>query len=161
MRTIRAVISGCLFGGFMGGFFALQYGLASGAINGLVTGLLFGTGIYFFITSKMIDKQTQIVVNADESIVLSDGANHFLNGEGVGGKLYLLNDRVQFKSHRFNIQNHEFEIGIADVEEVRFYNIYGIIPAGLEIRTTAGGKEKFVIHDRDKWKTAIVRIKGA
>lgn len=40
----------------------------------------------------------------DEKIVRRNRANHIKPLEGVGGKLFLTNFRLIFKSHFFNIQ---------------------------------------------------------
>ena len=91
-------------------------------------------------------------------VIYSGAANHFLNGESVGGGLYLMNDKVLFKSHKLNIQNHELLLDINEVAEVHFYNTLGIIPNGLEIRTTNGKVEKFVVYKRKIWKQKIDKL---
>ena len=47
---------------------------------------------------------------SDDGVIFSGPANHFLNWEGTGGKLFLLKDKLWFKSHRFNLQNNEWQI---------------------------------------------------
>jgi hypothetical protein len=153
MKKKNPIISACFFGAFVAMLFIIKYGLLIGLTAMIAAGLLFCAGIYFFANSKTVKEQTQI--DGDDSIVLAGPANHFLNNEGVGGKLYLLNDKIHFKSHRFNVQNHEFKIDLSMIKEVKLYNVLGIIPNGMEIQTTTGNKEKFVVNNRDKWKMAI------
>lgn len=72
----------------------------------------------------------------------------------MGGKLYLLTDRVQFKSHNFNIQNHSQTILLNDIKEIGFCYTLGIVPNGLFI-TTNSGIEKYVVNNRKIWKDKI------
>jgi len=158
MKKKNPIISACFFMAFIAILFIIKYGLLIGLTGMTAAGLLIWAGICFFVNSKTVKEQMQI--DGDDSIVLAGPANHFLNNESVGGKLYLLNDQIHFKSHRFNAQNHEFKIDLNMIKEVKLYNVLGIIPNGMEIQTTTGNTEKFVVNNRDKWKMAIARIKG-
>jgi hypothetical protein len=161
MKSIRnSILSGLAFGLFFGLYIAFRYGIQFAVIAGPVSGLAFGIAIYFFVTSKIVKQQTQIE-NVDENeIILSCGANHFKNREAVGGKLYLLTDKLQFKSHNFNIQNHGLEIPLVQISQTRFFNTLGLIPNGLEILTNDGRIEKFVVSDRKKWSEEIEKNKN-
>jgi hypothetical protein len=129
------------------------------AITAPIGGVLFGVFIYFFAGSKTVAKQTNI--NSDgEELILSGRANHFKGAEAVGGKLYLFKDRVEFKSHGFNIQNHQQRIDIASITTVTFYNSLGIIPNGLQITTDHDVVEKFVINSRKRWKEEIEKLQA-
>lgn len=82
-----------------------------------------------------------------------------MNGEAVGGKLYLMKDKLQFKSHGFNIQNHSQIITLEQIKEVVFFNTIGLIPNGLAIMTNEGKTEKFVVNSRRLWKKEIEKLK--
>ncbi|WP_316771966.1 hypothetical protein [Pedobacter frigiditerrae] len=129
------------------------------AITAPIGGILFGVFIYFFAGSKTVARQTIIDSNGEE-IILSGRANHFKGAEAVGGKLYLFKDRLEFKSHGFNIQNHQQRIDIADITAVIFYSSLGIIPNGLQITTKSGVVEKFVINGRKRWKEEIEQLQA-
>ncbi|HVS92225.1 MAG TPA: hypothetical protein VHE59_09350 [Mucilaginibacter sp.] len=92
------------------------------------------------------------------TVVYSGSANHFLNGESVGGKLFLSHDTLCFKSHKFNIQNHELNIDIRQIREVRYYNMLGIFRNMLEVVTQNGAVEKFVVNNRKAWKAKIEQM---
>jgi len=79
-------------------------------------------------------------------------ANHFKGIEGVGGKLFVTNKRIVFKSYSINIQNHEVIIGDSNIQHVEFFNTLGIFPNGLKIITSSGKQEKFVV-----WKRSIIK----
>lgn len=112
------------------------------------------------MTSKTVKKQTQIENLDDKPIVRSGRANHFINGEAVGGKLYLLTDKLQFQSHGFNIQNHGQIIDLEQIREVSFYNTLGLIPNGLAVTTLDGQTQKFVVNGRRLWKEEIEKLKA-
>jgi phosphate/sulfate permease len=151
----KSILAGLGFGLLFGLFQAISYDINHALIVGPISGLFFGIAIYFFVTSKIVKRQTQIENSDDKPIVRSDGANHFVRGEAVGGKLYLLTDKLQFQSHNLNVQNHKLTIDIARIKDVDFYNTLGLIPNGLTITTSDGKKERFVVDNRKLWKEEI------
>lgn len=94
----------------------------------------------------------------NDTIAYSGKANHFLNGESVGGNLILFINKIQFKSHSLNIQNHVLEIELSQIQEVNFYNTLGLVPNGLALKLNDGKTEKFVVYKRNLWKTAIENL---
>jgi GYF domain 2 len=96
-----------------------------------------------------------IQVPYNDAVIHSGKANHFLHGESVGGTLYLYQQKLQFKSHSLNIQNHDSDFELKQIEEVFFYNTLGLVPNGLAIRLLNGNVEKFVVYKRKEWKKEI------
>jgi hypothetical protein len=160
MTEIRnSILAGLAFGLLFGLFLAVRFDASYAIIAGPISGLAFGTILYFFVTSKTVKRQTQIENHEGKPVIHSGGANHFINGEAVGGKLYLLTDKLQFQSHGFNIQNHGQIIEIEQIKDVGFYNTLGLIPNGLSITTLGGQTEKFVVNNRRLWKEEIEKLK--
>ena len=160
MTEIRnSVLAGIAFGLLFGIFLAIRFDPFYALIAGPLCGLAFGLAMYFFVTSKTVKKQTQIQMAEGEVIVHLGSANHFLNGEAVGGKLYLLNDKLQFQSHGFNRQNHRLVIKLNQIQKISFFKSLGLIPNGIAISTTAGRTEKFVVNNRRLWKNKIETVK--
>lgn len=95
-----------------------------------------------------------------ETLIYSGGANHFLNRESVGGKMYLYPTKLIFKSHGLNIQTHELTIELSQVSNVDYYNSLGFVPNGLIITLKSGAAEKFVVHKRQFWKSEIDRLRN-
>jgi hypothetical protein len=161
MTVIRnSILAGLAFGCLIGIFFAFRFSTEQAIIAGPISGIAFGIAIYLFVTSKMVKRQTEIKNIEGKTVIHSGGANHFLNGEAVGGKLYLLTDRLEFKSHNFNIQNHEFAIDLKQIKYIQFFNTLGLIPNGLEIHTMDGRIEKFVVGGRKQWKNELEKLKN-
>ena len=126
---------------------SISVGLFAGALSGLLFGWLIG----LFANSKFVTKGTKIDTDEDETILFKTGANHFKGAEAVGGKLYLTNKRLIFKSHKFNIQNHELSISLSNIEEVDRYKTLGMVNNGLSLTTIDNKIEKFVVQQIDEW----------
>ena len=154
----NSILAGIAFGLIFGTFQAFSYGINYALIAGPVSGLLFGLFMHLFVHSKAVKRQTQIKTEDGESIIHSGGANHLKNCEAVGGMLYLLSDKLQFKSHRFNLQNHELTIQTDQIKEITYSNTLGIVPNGLAISLKDGRQEKFVVNGRQLWKTEIEKL---
>lgn len=155
----NAFIAGIAFALLFGIYLALTYGVEIALITGPISGILFGGAMYLFSASKKVNKQTQLAID-EKDILFSGPANHFLNREGVGGKMYLLQDKIVFKSHSFNIQNHEQSIAMNEIADVLFFNTLGIVPNGLKIVLTNNKTEKFVVNNWKQWKEEIFKLKN-
>ncbi len=114
-------------------------------------GLVFGWLIGKFVNSKLLTKGTEIVLEPSENILFETGANHSKGLEAVGGKLYLTNKRLVFKSHKFNIQGHELSIPLSDISKVERTKTWGLINNSLSITTTGNKIEKFVVEQPGEW----------
>jgi hypothetical protein len=166
--------AGLAFGILMTIFFILQNLLTSdnpssiqiikyivaGLVGGAVSGFLFGWLIGLFANSKFVDRTTKIETDPGENILLQTPANHFKRIEGVGGKLYLTNRRLIFKSHKLNIQNHLLSINLADIKGFDRYRTLGLINNGLSITTINNTRERFVVEQIDDWIKHLTQKNG-
>ena|ERR1022692_2015637 len=125
--------------------------VVSGIIAGIIAGFLFGWFAGLFSKSKFVKETTKVDTDPDENIVFQTPANHFKGIEGIGGKLYLTNKRVLFKSHKLNIQNHKLSISLTDINSVDRYKTLGVVNNGLAIITKQNTTEKFVVEQVDEW----------
>ena len=97
----------------------------------------------------------RIQLSKNEVLIRKGLANHFKGLEAVGGKLYLTNNRLIFKSHPFNIQTHIEKFPIDEIVDIGKRNTLGIVPNGFFIKMKDGRFEKFVVWDRSKWLAKI------
>lgn len=134
--------------------------IVSGLFGGALAGLLFGWLLGMFANSKLVTQATKIDTEADETILFEIGANHFKGVEGVGGKLYLTNKRLVFKSHKLNIQNHELSIILTDIDKVDRYKTLGLVNNGLAVTTADNKIEKFVVQQVDEWVNQLTEKNG-
>jgi hypothetical protein len=63
-----------------------------------------------------------------------------------------------FKSHGLNIQRHDLTIPLEDIKEVEFNNTLLIVPNGMTIILKSGKTEKFVVYNRQEWKSLIMKL---
>jgi len=91
----------------------------------------------------------------DETILREGLANHFKGIEGVGGKLYLTEQRLRFVSHKLNVQTHDECYPLAEIAKVETRRTLGIIPNGLRITSKDGKTERFVVYGNREWVAAI------
>lgn len=98
----------------------------------------------------LISSEPTTIHESTEQEIRAGAANHFMGSEGVGGKLFLTNKRLRFKSHSINIQVHELSIPlnrIVKIEKVRGFLAFNQIGVFLK----DGSVEKFVVYNRDAW----------
>ncbi len=133
--------------------------IISGLVAGAVAGFLFGWSIGWFANSKAVANSTKIELDTDETVAFETGANHFKGMEGVGGKLYLTNKRLVFKSHKFNIQKHTLSINLDEIINVERIKTAGIINNGLRV-THQDKQEKFVVEKAGGWVSLLQSKKG-
>ena len=127
----------------------------SGLVGGIISGLFFGYFTSWFLkkftNSKFVNDTTKIELDSDEKIIFQSGANHFKGLEAVGGKLYLTNKRLVFKSHKLNVQNHELTINLSDISKRESFKPLRLTNNGLCILTAKNTREKFVVEKREQW----------
>ncbi len=127
-------------------------------VAGAFACLLFESGIGLFRKfmqanvgqSELVKDVTTINADPDEEIIFQTGANHFQAWEAVGGKLYLTNKRLIFKSHNMNIQKQELMIPLSDIKEISRYKVYRLSNNGMIIYLKDLRKEKFALTDIDE-----------
>jgi hypothetical protein len=91
-----------------------------------------------------------------EAILKQGGASHFKGMEAVGGKLFLTDHRLVFKSHRFNIQVHEESYALGDIVAVEPRRGISIVGDGMAVVMHDGREERFVVFGRRDWITRIL-----
>lgn len=146
----NSIIGALFFACFMSIFFKFIFR----GIDTLTIFVFFflGFGIPIFIFLKFTSKKNDEIaneINQEGEVCYKGLANHFVDMEGVGGHLFITKDKIIFKSHEFNVQNHSIEIPLQNIIEVKPYNNLGIIPNGLMIIQN-GKEDKFVVNNRTK-----------
>lgn len=150
MKTL--VKSGLPFGFIMGIFSGLILGPYYGFVTFIVSGLSFGGIIAIFLgLQERKFKAMEGSMAHNHPILFSGPANHRLGKEYTGGWLILTEKKLIFKTHHFNIQNHELEIDIENISNVKGMNAFGFIPNKISIEESNGEVNRFVVNDRNKW----------
>ena len=155
-----ALLSGTAFGLAMGIFFSVQSGRYDlGMELGLVTGLLFGPlwagGMQMWASWFNTRHKVERPELGGESVRLEGPANHFKGLEGVGGYLWMTDMRVHFRSHSYNIQNHEWSAPLSDIQDAQATKTIGLFNNGLRLKTRTGEEHRFTVYDNHGWAEAI------
>lgn len=93
-------------------------------------------------------------LDSSEIIIRKSRANHLKPFEGVGGKLFLTNQRLFFKSHFFNVQTHEESIPLQDIVSIEAKHS-DFISGKMKIFLRNGSVEKFYVPKRKRWVNDI------
>jgi GRAM domain len=157
----NTLFAGVGFGVPMGVFFGFMTKSVEGGLEAaLVSGSSFAFLIHRFAmrashgTTLELDGQAA-QFEKNERVLKTGLANHFKGIESVGGKLYLTNQRLRFRSHKFNVQNHDESIALTRIKEVKATRTLGLIPNGLQVILVDGTAHKFVVNARSEWVQLI------
>ncbi|WP_413373001.1 GRAM domain-containing protein [Paenibacillus taichungensis] len=86
-------------------------------------------------------------------------ANWLRGFEGVGGKLFLTNERLVFIPHGLNFQTEWVQIEIWAMTKIEKSATWGLIPNGITVTLDSGHVFKFVVWNRSKIIKEIVQAK--
>lgn len=133
------------------------YSINSLIFQGVFFGIFFGIG-FPYINEKLagkFSKKMGIKINPklelNEEIEIEGPANLFRGIEGVGGKIFLTNKKLIFKSHKINIQKGQTDIEYQNIKEVAKRKTAKLINNGIRIITQRGMEYDFVVNERDLW----------
>lgn len=96
-----------------------------------------------------------------ETILHSGPANHFRDLESVGGHLWLTSGQLHFRSHKMNLQNHEWTAPLADIVSAEATKTLGLISNGLRVRMSSGEVHRFIVNENESWAKAIMKARQA
>ncbi len=160
-RIISAILIGLLYVGILMIFDYFSdeklYSLNSLIFQGIFFGVFMGLG-FPYVTEKFgtrftskIGKSIKPELAQDENIEIEGPVNLFRGMEGVGGKMFLTNKKVVFKSHKINIQKGQTDILYEDITEIIKRKTAKLIDNGIRIKTNDGNEFDFVVNEREKW----------
>ncbi|MBD3630854.1 GRAM domain-containing protein [Cyclobacterium sp.] len=151
------------------GIWAMDYLSADNKVDSL-NSLLF-KGLFFGITFSLVfpclfnalagkvfakmGGNIHPVLEATEKIEKEAPATLFKGLEGVGGKLFLTNKRVIFKSHQLNIQRGQTDVDLSSISgiEKRMVNKWG--NARMVVQTKDGMEYQLVVYEPELWIVEI------
>lgn len=121
--------------------------------------LIYGIGMTLFfiflfpkLMNKLVGKRIDTIkptLLADEVLEREIFANLFRGLEGVGGKIFLTNSRLIFKSHSLNIQKGQTNIDYKNIVSVTKRKTMKLIDNGIKVTTKEGKVYCFVVNNRD------------
>ena len=99
-----------------------------------------GIGDIIFIENKDLELRN------NESVIEKKPANHLVGNEFVGGKLYLTNQRLVFKSHGLNFNNNQVSFELTEIQNAVKSKLFN----GMIIILKNGEEKPFVVFGRKK-----------
>ncbi len=133
------------------------YSINSLIFQGIFFGISMGIG-FPYVTQKFGTKFTSKIgknikpdLTKHENIEVEGPANLFRGIEGVGGKLFLTNKNIIFKSHKINIQSGQTNINYDEITEIIKRKTAKLIDNGIRIKTNQGNEFDLVVNEREKW----------
>ncbi|MFY0606092.1 MAG: hypothetical protein JXR10_05215 [Cyclobacteriaceae bacterium] len=91
----------------------------------------------------------------NEIIEVEGVANLFRGLEGVGGKLFITNKQLIFKSHELNIQSGQTNIRFQNIKNILKRKTGRIIDNGIRVQTIDDLHFDFVVNERERWFSEI------
>ncbi|WP_425640057.1 GRAM domain-containing protein [Algoriphagus yeomjeoni] len=156
----RLVIFAINAGIFMLGLYLIHYfmdgkamPLSSLIFQSVFLGLFMTIG-FPYIFKKLgnsLGKSIHPELSPSEEVEMEGPANLFRGAEAVGGKLFLTDQNLIFKSHSFNIQTGQSAIPFESIAEVSARKTAKLVDNGLRILTHEGITHDFVVVDRAHW----------
>ena len=125
--------------------------LLSAFIGAAVAGIIFGWLMGALSGNKGLEQSIKIDLDPGEKLIFQSSANHFKGLEAVGGKLFLTEKRLIFKSHKLNIQNHQLIIMLSDILSIGRFKPLGLTNNGLFVTNKENETEKFVVEKLPEW----------
>ena len=164
-RIVLAIVTGILYAGSLSLFdyFSEEKLYSTNALffQGLFFGLFIGLGLPFLtekLGSKLIPELGKSIAPdliENEQIEFEGPANLFTGIEGVGGKLFLTNKQLIFKSHKLNIQTGQTNIHYTEITQIIEIKTGKLVDNGIRVSTKDGKKFDFVVNDRANWMNKI------
>ncbi len=133
------------------------YSINSLIFQGIFFGIFFGIGFPYVSEkfarnfSKKMGIKIKPEIELNEVIEIEGPANLFRGIEGVGGKIFLTDKKLIFKSHKINIQSGQTNINYDEITEIIKRKTAKLIDNGIRIKTNQGNEFDFVVNEREKW----------
>ncbi|MEB2777704.1 GRAM domain-containing protein [Algoriphagus sp. D3-2-R+10] len=156
----RVGLAVLLGGTFMVGLFLIDFLLEEKLYNWkslVFQGIFFGVIMVIsfpYLFGKFaisLGKNINPELDPDEEIETEGPANLFRGKEAVGGKLFLTNEKLIFKSHKLNIRTGQSDIPFDTIIDIQEQKTEKLTDNGLRVKTVDGREYDFVVDDRKSW----------
>ena len=151
--------SGLAFGVWMAIVFGFVSGWQAAIPTGIGAGLFFGLSMAGFTAILGKRMSGRLALRSGEEVLKEGPASHFFKGESVGGWLTLTDQRLQFTSHKINVQVHTLDLQLSQIARAETVATARLIPNGLKIKTASGESEHFVVNGRADWVNTMAKAK--
>ena len=103
------------------------------------------------------------ISKANKNIIMKSSANYKKGFRQIEGKLYLTNDKLEFKNLMISLRSEKFEINLEDISSVslswtKFFGLFPLLPNSILINTKNNKNYKFTVKRSKKWINTINNI---
>ena len=101
-----------------------------------------------------------ITPNSKKNIIMKSSAHYKKGFSQIEGKLYLTDDKLEFKTLMVSIQSEKFDINLENISSVstawtKFFGLFPLLPNSILIKTKNDKSYKFAVKRRKKWINSI------
>tara|TARA_B100000927_G_C16425990_1_gene453468 strand:+ start:437 stop:841 length:405 start_codon:yes stop_codon:yes gene_type:complete len=95
-----------------------------------------------------------------KNIIMKSSANYKKGFRQIEGKLYLTDDKLEFKTLMVSIQSEKFSINLENISSVspawtKFFGLFPLLPNSILIKTKNDKNYKFAVKRKRKWIDTI------
>ena len=95
-----------------------------------------------------------------KNIIMKSSAHYKKGISKIEGKLYLTDDKLEFKTLMISLRSEKFNINLEDISSVslawtNFFGLFPLLPNSILIKTKNDKSYKFTVKKSKKWISSI------
>jgi hypothetical protein len=155
-RSVLALLAGLIF---VATLYIINYLTGEENLNlyqllleGIIFIVVYWFGIFYFTDYIPRLKNNITPALLQEEVIEREGPANLRRGiEWVGGKLFLTNKRLVFKSHKLNIQKGQTNLALDKIENIHKKTAFPFLKNRVNILMREGKKYHFIITGCEEW----------
>ena len=97
---------------------------------------------------------------ANKHLIMKSSAHYKKAISKIEGKLYLFNDKLEFKTLMVSFRSEKFDIKLKDISSVsldwtKFFGLFPLLPNSILIKTKNDKNYRFTVKKSKKWINSI------
>ena len=93
---------------------------------------------------------------ANKNVIMKSSAQYKKGISKIEGKLYLSNDKLEFKTLMISLRTEKFNVNLEDISSVslawtKFFGLFPLLPNSILIKTNNDKSYKFTVKKSKKW----------
>ena len=98
-----------------------------------------------------------------KNIIMKSSAHYKKGISKIEGKLYLTDDKLEFKTLMISLRSEKFNINLEDISSVsldwtKFFGLFPLLPNSILIKTKNDKSYKFTVKKSKKWISSITNL---
>ena len=123
--------------------------------------------LIFFLPLTMLGQNLKdssvadITISKDNKQIIMKSSAHYKKGiSKIEGKLYLSDDKLEFKTLMISLRSEKVDIKLEDISSVsldwtNFFGLFPLLPNSILIKTKNDKNYKFTVKKNKKWINTI------